>query len=414
MTAEAVLPLPRPRTSRRAAWFGAALVLLLLAGAAWRVFASSSQAKALSETTLRNAPRSVLTLHATASDARRMLALPGTLRGHTEAALHARTNGYLKSWTKDIGDPVRKGETLAVIDAPEAEQELAQARAAGAQVEARLGLAESSLARWQALRERDAVSQQEVDERRAAVRQARADLAAANANIQRLEELRSFRRIVAPFDGVVVRRNVEVGELVGAGNTGNARELFHLARIDSLRVSIAVPQTYASEVRVGQHATLRLIEKPGAPLQGKVTRTSGAVDTDSRAMTVEIELPNPDRKLLPGAYVEANLTLGVAARGLTVPASALQFRQDGPRVAVVDADSRIVLRPVKLGRDLGRTVEVLSGIGPADRIVQNPHDAIEAGEHVIATAGVDTKAAPARPAASAAAVARSEGPGGRL
>jgi len=414
MTTETTLPALRPPALRRAAWLGSAFVLLLLAGAAWRMFASASHAKALSETTLQNAPRSVLTFTAAASDARRVLALPGTLRGHTEAALHARTNGYLKSWAKDIGDPVRKGETLAVIDAPEAEQELAQARAAGAQVEARLGLAESSLARWQGLRERDAVSQQEVDERRAAVRQARADLAAANANIQRLEELRSFRRIVAPFNGVVVRRNVEVGELVGAGNNGNARELFHLAQIDTLRVSVAVPQTYAADVRVGQDVTLKLIERPGAPLKGKVARMSGAVDADSRAMTVEIELPNPDRRLLPGAYVEASLTLGVAARGLTVPASALQFRQDGPRLAVVDANSRIVLRPVKLGRDLGRTVEVLSGVGPTDRIVQNPYDAIEAGEHVIATGGGDTKTVPARPSASAAAVARADGPGGRL
>jgi len=374
------------RALRRTAWLAGGVLLALLAGAGLRVLASSGQARALADTTARNAVRNVLTATPRPGEARRTLSLPGTLRGQNEAALYARTNGYLRSWTKDIGDRVRKGELLAVIDAPETEQELLQARAAREQVKARFGLAESSLARWQELRQRDAVSQQELDERNAALRQARADLAAADASIRRLEQLQSFRRIVAPFDGVVVRRNVEVGALIGAGNNGSARELFHLAQTDPLRVSVAVPQTHAADVRVGQEVSLRLIEKPGVPLKGTVARTAGAVDADSRTMAVEVELPNPDGRLLPGAYVEVNLALAGNARGLVVPASALQFRQDGPRVAVVDEQNRIVLRSVKLGRDLGKTVEVLSGLGPTDRLVLNPHDAIEPGETVIATA----------------------------
>ena len=385
---------------RRTAWLAGGVLLALLAGAGLRVLASSGQSRELADTTARNAVRNVLTATPRPGEARRTLALPGTLLGHTEAALYARTSGYLRSWTKDIGDRVRKGEVLAVIDAPETEQELLQARAAREQVKARLALAESSQARWQELRQRDAVSQQELDERSAALRQTQADLAAADASIRRLEQLQSFRRIVAPFDGVVVRRNVEVGALIGAGNNGSARELFHLAQTDPLRVSVAVPQAYAGEVRVGQEVSLRLIEKPGQPLKGTIARSAGAVDADSRAMTVEVELPNPEGRLLPGAYVEVNLPLAGSARSLVVPASALQFRQDGPRVAVVDEHSRITLRGVKLGRDLGKTVEVVSGLGPKDRIVLNPHDAIEAGETVVATAA-EEKAEPAKPGASA-------------
>lgn len=395
---------------RRATWVASALLLALLAGAGLRVFASVQQSRSLADTTQHHALRSVMTATPGLSEGKRVLALSGTLRGHNEAALYARTNGYLQRWTKDIGDKVQKGELLAVIDAPEIGQELLQARAVREQIEARVGLAKSSLARWQGLRERDAVSQQELDERAAGLRQAQADLAAAKANIRRLEELRSFQRIVAPFNGVVVRRNVEVGVLIGAGNNGSARELFHLAQIDPLRVSVAVPQTYAAEVRVGQPVALRLLEKPGVQLAGKVARTAGAVEADSRAMTVEIELPNPDGQLLPGAYVEASLNLGASSRNLVVPSSALQFRQDGPRLAVVDTQNRIVLRPVKLGRDLGRTVELLSGITRDERFVLNPHDALEAGETVIAVA--TTPATARTGTASAAAPAKNIPPGG--
>lgn len=396
---------------RRATWVASALLLALLAGAGLRVYASVQQSRGLADTTRHHALRSVMTATPGLGDNKRVLALSGTLRGHNEAALYARTNGYLQRWTKDIGDKVQKGELLAVIDAPEIGQELLQARAVREQIEARMGLAQSSLARWQGLRERDAVSQQELDERAASLRQAKADLSAANANIRRLEELRSFQRIVAPFSGVVVRRNVEVGVLIGAGNNGSARELFHLAQIDPLRVSVAVPQTYAADVRVGQQVSLRLIEKPGVQLAGKVARTAGAMEADSRAMTVEIELPNPDGQLLPGAYVEASFSLNSASRNLLVPSSALQFRQEGPRLAVVDAENRIVLRPVKLGRDLGRTVELLSGITREERFVLNPHDALEAGETVIAVA-TQTPARPAAGAASAATVAKTTPPGG--
>lgn len=389
MSQDPIFTPPRvPVSSSRSVtvWIATGLVLALAVGAALRGYASVRQVRSLEASTAENALRHVLTATARPADGRRSLALPGTLRGQSEAALYARTNGYLQAWYKDLGDPVRRGEALAQIDAPEAEQELLQARAAREQVAARVVLASSSMDRWKSLRARDAVSQQELDERSAALRQARADLAAAKANVRRLEQLQSFRRIVAPFDGIVVRRNAEIGALVNAGNGGSSRELFQIAQIDPLRVTVAVPQAYAADVRVDQEMSVKLAERPGAPLKGKVARTAGAMDPESRAMSVEIELPNPQGKLLPGAYVEVGLQLRSAGQRLVVPASALQFRQDGPRLALVGEDGRIELRTVKLGRDLGKTVEIDSGLAAQERFVLNPPDTLESGEAVVATA----------------------------
>lgn len=400
----------KSQSLRRATRIAVAAALLLMGGAAVRVYTTSVQAKALDETTTKNAARSVLTVNARPGDSKRNLALPGTLRGQTEAAIHARTSGYLQRWTKDIGDHVRQGELLAVIDTPEADQELAQAHATREQIKARLALAQSSLARWEGLRQRDAVSQQELDERSATHLQAKADLAAADANVKRLEQLQSFRRITAPFDGVVVRRNVEVGALIGAGSTNNNRELFYLAQSDTLRVTVAVPQVHADTVKPGQEVTVRLIEKPNMTFKGTVARTAGAIDSATRSMQVEITLPNKEGKLIPGSYVEVSLPLQAGSRTLVLTVNALQFRQDGPLVAVVHGD-RISLRSIKLGRDLGRVVEVTSGLGPNDAVVLNPHDSVEEGERVIAKAA-PPETAPARAEGQPPRRASSPGPRG--
>lgn len=378
---------PSPsRPLRRAVIVGASALALLLAGAAVRVYSKTQHADTVATRTAQDAIRHVQTAQPRQGDAKRNLTLPGTLQGHQEASIYARANGYLQRWTKDIGDPVKKGELLAVIDAPEAEQELQQARAIIEQIRARLVLTESSLDRWERLRLQDAVPQQELDERRAARQQARADVAAAEANVRRLEQLQAFRRLSAPFDGIVVRRNVEVGALIGAGNNGTSRELFYLAQIDRLRIDVAVPQTYASAVKTGQEVTVKLLERPGVLVKGTVARTAGAIDSASRSMQIEISLPNRDGKLLPGAYVEVSLPLANAATNLVIPVAALQVRQNGPRVAVVRSDAagvqRIALQPVTLGRDFGRTLEVTDGVTASDLLVINPHDAIEDGERV--------------------------------
>lgn len=405
---------PHARTLRRIGTAAALLLLVLGIGAAARVYSRSQHDTALAESTARNAQRHVLTTEAREHAGLRRISLPGTLRGQREAAIHARASGYLKSWTRDIGQTVRAGELLAVIDAPESEQELAQARAAREQIRARSALAASSLQRWEDLRQRDAVSQQELDERRASQRQAVADLAAADANIRRLEQLQAFRRVTAPFSGTVVRRNVDVGALISAGSGAGARELFYLAQTDVLRLDVAVPQAHAASVRAGQAVELRLAERGGAPVIGQVERSAGAIDPATRSMQVEIRVPNAEGRLLPGAYVEATLPLAQGAPALVVPPNVLQFRQQGARVATVqtgaDGVQRVALRPVTLGRDLGRLVEIRDGLQLGEVLVMNPHDAIEDGEAVVARA-VPIEPPPAAGRA-AGATAPAAGPGG--
>lgn len=370
------------RALRRAAWSAAGVLLLLVISGVYRAASNAAQTDALAQRTAADAIRSVSTVAVKPGDAARSLLLPGTLRGNVEASLYARSNGYVAARYKNIGDKVSKGELLAVIEVPELDQELNQARAARDQIGARLGLAESSLARWESLRTRDAVSQQEVDERRSSAQQARADLAAAEANIKRLEQIEGFRKIVAPFSGTVIRRNVDVGTLVSAGNTGASRELFAIAQTDLLRLNVAVPQAYAAAIHTGLEISFTLSERPNAPVRGTVARTAGAIDPATRSMQIEISVPNNDGKLLPGAYTEVSLELANAAESLVIPPNTLIFGQDGPRVAVVDKEDRIAIKPVKLGRDFGKSVEVLAGLAPKEAVVLNPPDTLTQGEQV--------------------------------
>lgn len=370
------------RPIRRARQWGLLTLALLLSGAGVRTYMNVAHAKSVETSTQANALKTVLFTHPKPGQGQRTVALPATLRGQNEAAIYARTNGYVKAWKKDIGDKVKKGDLLALIDTPEVDQDLAQAKAALDQIRARLALTQSSLQRWEGLRQRDAVSQQELDERRAAQQQATADLAASQANVRRLQQLHDFGRITAPFDGVVVRRNVEVGALVAAGSASNTKELFYLAQSDALRLTVAVPQVYVGDVNAGKEVSVKLIEKPNAPVKGAITRVSGGVDVATRSVQVEVSLANKDGKLLPGAYVEVALPLSGSAKALLVPPNTLQFRQDGPRVAVIGEGDKIALRQVKLGRDFGRAVEVISGLSPKDEVILNPHDTIEEGERV--------------------------------
>ncbi|MCH8178246.1 MAG: efflux RND transporter periplasmic adaptor subunit [Proteobacteria bacterium] len=390
---------------RRATRLGLGALALLLAGAGVRAYVNEVHASQIEAGTRERAVRSVLFTLPQAGQAQRSVALPATLKGRNEAAIHARTNGYVRAWKKDIGDRVRQGDVLALIDTPEVDQDLAQARAVLSQVQARLVLAQSSLTRWEGLRQRDAVSAQELDERRAAQQQAQADLAAAQANVRRLQQLHDFGILTAPFDGVVVRRNVEVGALVVAGGAAT-RELFYLAQSDVLRLTVAVPQAHAADIQVGKEVGIKLLERPQRPFKGRVTRVSGGLDVATRSLQVEVAVPNEDGQLLPGTYVEVSLPLSGSAKALLVPPNTLQFRQDGPRVAVLDADDTVSLRPVKLGRDLGRAVEVTSGLGPKDRVVLNPPDTIDAGERVRAKLA-QAPSAPGSPASAASSAAPS-------
>ena len=237
------------------------------------------------------------------------------------------------------------------------------------------------MARWEGLRKKDVVSQQDLDERRGALAQATANLAAADANVQRLRQTEGFKRVLAPFAGVVTRRNVDVGDLIDAGAGNGGRALFQLAQTDPLRVYVNVPQAYAQLVKEGQPVVVTQSELRGQSFKGQVARTSGAIDATTRMMQVEVALPNRDGVLLPGAYVQVSLPL-TPSRALTIPANALLFRAEGTRVAVVDAEGKVRLRSVSLGRNYGETVEVIDGITAADRLVHNPSDSLAEGDVV--------------------------------
>ena len=267
-----------------------------------------------------------------------------------QAPIAARASGYLKRWTKDIGSKVERGELLAEIETPEIDQQLSQAIAARDQAAASLALSKSTVDRWEGLRKKDVVSQQDLEERRSAVAQSQANVAAAEANVQRLRQLEGFKRVVAPFAGVITRRNVDVGDLID-GN--GSRPLFLLAQTDPLRVYVNVPQTYAQLVKPGQPVVVTQAELRGQTFQGQVARTAASIDANTRTMQVEIALPNPDGRLLPGAYVQVALPLA-SSGALTMPTNTLLFRGEGTLVAVVDAQGKVALRKVGVGPQLRR------------------------------------------------------------
>ena len=358
---------------------GALIVLLL--GAAIRVVLNVNDARALQEYTAKTLERNVLVTNGKAGELQRTLSLPTTLRGNTEAIIYARTSGYLAAWHKGIGDQVKKGDLLATIDAPEQTQELAQARAQREQYAARSDLAEQTLARWEQLQQRQsAISQQDLAEKRSSVRQTKADLDAANANVKRLEQLESFRSIVAPFSGIITRRSVEVGDLIANGG----KELFAITQTDPLRLTIWVSQAYADDLKIGAPVNVSLREQAGEKLKASIERIAGGIDPDTRARQVDLILPNPGEKILPGVYAEVDIKLTSGIKALVVPAAVLIITDQNPRVAVVEKDNRIAYRTVKLGRDLGRDVEILDGLNAEDLLVVSPSDQLVEDE-VVAT-----------------------------
>ena len=358
---------------------GIGLLLFLLLAGSWRLVINQSAADSLWQRNIVSLSRSVITVRSKPGEVSRKIVLPASLRGNAETQLYARSNGYLSAWHKTLGDQVKKGELLAVIDVPELEQELAQAHAASAQIKVRLDLARSTLQRWTVLKETDGAIQQEFDEKRSAVLQAEADLAAAQVNVKRLEKVEDYRRIVAPFSGVITRRTVDVGSLISAGT----QELFALTQIDPLRLTVWVPQVYAEDVKVGQEVTVRPIEAQGKTLTARIEHVAGALDPINRSRQVDISLLNTDVKLLPGSYVEISINVvGSKASPLLVPVNVLVIDQAGTHVVTVDAEKRIAFRPVKLGRDFGREVEILDGMEPNDVLVASPSDLLVEGEKV--------------------------------
>jgi membrane fusion protein, multidrug efflux system len=365
---------------------GARLVLIvliiLILGGALAVVRRFSEKKALAKETERLAIPTVSVLKPAVEPANEELTLPAQLQAYVESAIYSRTNGYLVRWYKDIGSKVRKGELLADIDTPEVDQELSQAKASRQQIQAQLELAKSSAERWINLRKTDSVSQQEADQQTSGYTQAKANLAAADANVKRLEQLESFKHIYAPFSGVLTKRNVDTGALINAGSAGQGRELFDIAQVDPLRVYVSIPQANAPSIRRGMPAYIELSEFPGQKFNGKIARTADVIDPATRTLYTEVDVPNPDGRLMPGSYAQVHFAVPVQTVRMSVPVNALLFRGEGPRIAVVGPDNKVHLKAITIGRDFGTKIEILSGLEPSDQMVVNPADSLQEGETV--------------------------------
>jgi RND family efflux transporter MFP subunit len=304
------------------------------------------------------------------------------MQAYVESPIYARTNGYLKKWYHDIGTRVRQGELLADIDTPEVDQQLSQARADLNTSEANANLSRITAARYQELIKTDGVSKQEVDNAVGDLQAKDASVKSSEANVRRLEDLESFKHIYAPFSGVITKRNVDLGNLINAGNGGASQQLFSLSQTDPLRVYVSVPEIYAPSIRAGLGAFLELTQFPGQKFQGKVVRTAEAIDLNTRTLLTEVDVPNRNGQLLPGGYAQVHLEVKVTGTRLQVPVNALLFRSEGMRAVVVDTDNRTHLKPLSIGRDYGTSLEVLQGLAPKDWIVVNPADSLEDNQEV--------------------------------
>jgi len=403
----AAVRLPEPEFPRMVQRSGSArskalglLILLVLLGGAFLLgyFPRLRQAEELRLEVEKgeNRVQEVKVTRAVRAAAQSTLTLPGTARAYIETPIYARINGYLKRFIVDLGDSVKKGQLLAEIESPEVDQQLRQARAnlgvakaALAQNRANLTLADIGARRWAALAKDHAVSQQEADEKEAALEARRADVQAAEAaiqsqeaNVKRYEELQGFMQILAPFDGIISSRSVDLGTLVSEGSTTSTRELYRLVQVETLRVFVNVPESAMASVQPGLEVQLRFDAHPGRIWKGTVSRTARSADPASRMMQTEVTVANPDGVLSSGLYAQVVFQLKRAEPPLLVPANALVIWPKGSFVAVVGEDSVVHYPAVVIGRDYGTQAEILSGLKEGDRVMINPTTEVKEGQKV--------------------------------
>lgn len=360
----------------------AILVLLvgLIALAAWGI---ASRTRAMTEVARETREMSVMTVavvRATPGSPTQEIVLPGNVQPFEDAPIFARTNGYVRKWYVDLGARVKAGQLLAEIDAPEVDQELSQARADLATAQANLRLAQSTADRYGDLMKSDSVARQDYDNAKGNFEARRTAVQSAEFNVKRLEQLTDFKQIRAPFDGAITARNIDVGALVSSGNT--ARELFHIASTNRLRVFVNVPQPYSPATTPGIAAYLTLTEFPDRTFPGTLARTAKSIDQASRTLLVEIDVDNKTGELLPGSYVQAHFTLPERHATVRLPVTTLLFRAAGAQIAVVDQEQKVRLRPVAIERDLGTEMEVAAGLNGDEKIIDNPPDSIAEGQQV--------------------------------
>jgi RND family efflux transporter MFP subunit len=364
---------PTPRRARR---YAIAMLVIALSLAAWGIVNRVSGRTALASDSAELAIPTVSTVKPTSGSATEPLVLPGSVQAYTEAVILARTSGYLKNWYTDIGTRVKKGQLLAEIDTPEVDQQLRQARADLATAQANFELARTTNVRWQKLLVTNAVSRQSADATAGDAAAKKAALGSAEANVARLTDLEAFKRVLAPFEGVITGRNTDIGALINAGQ-GSA--LFRVADTSKLRVYVLVPQLYAANTTPGLEAEVSFPERPGETYAAHVVRTAEALDPNSRTLQVELLVDNPSGTLFPGAYAQVHFMLPHGTQSMRVPANAVLFRSTDLQVAVVGPDHRVTLKNITTGRDFGTSLEVLNGLGVRDDIIVNPPDSLATG-----------------------------------
>jgi RND family efflux transporter MFP subunit len=365
-------PAPRPK-GRRLLWF-LVIPLLLACSALLTARARRASNQTVAATTKMLAVQNVSVVHAALGSPVTDLTVPGTVQAFSESPVYARISGYVRAWNADIGTHVRKGQLLAIVDAPEVDQELSRARAMLTQAQANLQLASVTAARYRDLIKSNSVSQQEVDNNNQNFNAQTANVQAAGAEVRRLEQMQGFEKIYAPFDGVITLRKTEVGDLINAGNSGVGAELFRISNIATMRVYVNVPEVYSEPMARGVKATMEIASLPGRQFTGTVARTSHAIGMSSRTMLTEVDVPNPKGELVPGAYAQVHFHLALKTIPLVLPGNTILFQAQGPQVSVVNSQNRVELRTVTLGRDFGNTIEILSGITQPDAVIANPPD----------------------------------------
>ncbi len=375
---------------RGALWMIVALLIvaaIVVAG----VIPRSRAARDLGKETYDLAVPTVSVIHPKLGAPQTEIVLPGNIQAFTDSPIYARTNGYLKKWYVDIGGRVTAGQLLADIETPEVDQQLDQARADLNTAQANYHLSEITATRYEDLLKTDSVSKQDVDNAHGDFEAKKAMVASADSNVKRLEQLQSFEKIYAPFDGVITARNTDVGHLINSGAGGPATELFHIAAIRNLRVYINVPQQYSQAAKPGIVADLTLQEFPGRVFSGKLVRTADSIDPASRTLLVEVDVDNAKGELLPGAYAEVHLSVSAGSPTLILPVSALIFRGNNLQVGTVQDGNKAALKTVILGHDLGTETEIVSGLTADDSVIANPPDSLISGETVrVVTPGTNS------------------------
>jgi RND family efflux transporter MFP subunit len=370
-----------PRLTR-GTWIGMVVVAAIVAAVViFGVMARRGSEHTLEKETAASAIPSVNVVYPTPSTLSSEISLPGNTQAYTDAPIYSRTSGYLKSWYFDIGAHVKKGQLMAIIETPELDQQLQVAEADLKSAQANLDLANTTSTRYQNLLKTNSVSKQETDVAVSDAAAKKAAVDASMANVRRLEQLQSFEKVYAPFDGIVTARNTDIGRLISAGQNTMPQELFHLAAIGKIRVYVSVPEAYSSAIKDGGKASLTLDEYPGRSFEGTIARNSNAIDQATRTLNVEVDIDNPKAELLPGAYVFVHFKVPEHAASLMVPSNTLLFRAEGLRVGVVRND-RVQLVPVKIGRDAGASVEIASGLTASDAVILDPSDSLASGQEV--------------------------------